>query len=151
MSRSKALCYVSALLLITLLVTQFVPFWHFGEGEAAQAVSIGGYIWFPTEHTDLTSHLASLVDADFKVNDVILFPILTLVLCAAGAVLNLIRPDSLLSGSLTALAGGSGVLAYLTAPALRLGTGWVWHLILALLALIAGVSAIIALRQSEHS
>lgn len=139
-SRTKIVHYVCAALLLVLLVMQFTPFWHIPE--SGEAVSIGGYIWFPTEHTDLTSYLQETISEDFLVNNVLIPCILMLVLSAFGIVLCVIKAGDLLPSLFPAACGLSGIIGFLAKPALRLGSGWVWMLLISIVLLAGGVYAI---------
>ena len=137
-TRTKVVHYVCAALLLILLFFQFTPFWHYGEsGEAA--ASISSYIWFPTNHADLTAHLQSTVDADFVINDILITNILVLVLGAIGAVLCVVKAGEFIVSLLPAACGLSGIVGFLAHPAMRLGSSWVPQLLLcmAVLALSA--------------
>lgn len=119
--------YVSAALMLVLLFLQFVPFWTYGEtGETA---SISQYIWFPTDFGEVEKYIAASLGKDFSINQILGSAILILVLSAAGFVLCLAKADRPLAGLMPAACGLTGVIGYLTSPAMRLGTGWVLHLL----------------------
>ena len=134
--RTKLVHYVCAALLLVLLVMQFTPFWHYGE--AGETVSISGYIWFPSDHNDLTSYLQQMVGSDFTIDTILVPCILMLLLSAAGAVLCVIKPGEWLASLLAVACGLSGVIGFLTCPALRLGSAWAMQLLLCILLLCGG-------------
>ena len=136
---TKVMNIACAVLALVLLVMQFTPFWHMGEGT--EPVSIGGYVWFPSDHGEVTSYLQEQVSSDFKINDVIAMPILVLLLSAASIVLCIWKMNSPLVGLLPIACGLSGVWGFLAKPAFRLGATWGFQfaLCIALLALGAVV------------
>ena len=54
---------VCAVLMLAVLVLQFTPYWHIGEGEEQQNVSIGAYVWFPTDHKEVDTYMKEPVQA----------------------------------------------------------------------------------------
>lgn len=143
MTKSKVLHYVSALILVVLLVLQFVPFWQVGEAEDQTTVSISSYIWMPSDNKALDKQMESTFGKDYSLNDVILCPVLVLVLCAVGAVLCVMKPGKLGVSVLPTLAGLIGVFGYATTPALQLGMNWTLHLAVAALALVVGAASLV--------
>lgn len=136
-----AMCnWICALLMIVLLVMQFTPFWHYGE--AGESCSISGYVWFPSDQKDLESWLGTQADGH-DLNSFVGMPILVLVLSAVGAVLCLIKPDKGMTTLLPTLCGAVGGIAYLTTPALKLGSGWAWHLLICIALLALGVCSLV--------
>ena len=125
-----------ALLMVILLVTQFTPFWHYGE--AGESCSISSYVWFPTDNKALETWLTEQ-DGRHDLNSFVGMPILVLALSAVGAVVCLIKPDSGMVSLLPAACGAAGVIGYLAVPALKLGTGWMWHLLICAVLLVLGI------------
>ena len=119
-NRYNAFC---ALLLAILVVLQFVPFWEL-NGEQ---VSISGYVWLPTEHTELTSYFADKISPEFKVDSLVLSSLLQLVVPVAGIVLFLYDRESIFVPCCTAAAGAGGVWSFLCKPAFRFGMNWPMH------------------------
>ena len=148
-SRTKVVHYACAALMLVLLVLQFTPYWHYGEAGKA-ASSISSYIWFPTNHTDLTAHLQQLTgNPSFLVNNVLIPCLLMLLLSIAGTVLCILKPGSVWTSVVTAACGLSGVLGMMFKPALRLGSTWVLMLVLCLVLVTASVYVLLA-GQSEN-
>lgn len=148
LSRTKTVHYVCAALLLILLVMQFTPFWSIDSGS----VSIGGYIWFPSDHTDLTSHLQDTLGADFTINNILAPCLLMLVLSAVGAVMSVIKAATVIPSLLSAACGVSGFIGFLTTPALRLGTMWWFQLILCVAQIACGVYALyLATQRSQET
>ena len=114
-------------LMAMLLVLQFMPFWHYGE--AGESCSISSYVWFPTDHKALETWRGEQAQAH-DLNSFVGMPILILVLSAVGAALCLAAPGKGAAPLLSAACGIAGMIGYLTTPALKLGTGWAWHLLI---------------------
>lgn len=119
---TKVMNIACAVLALVLLVMQFMPFWYMGE--ETEPVSIGGYVWLPSDHGEVTSYLQEQVSSDFKINDVIAMPILVLLLGAASMVLCIWQMNNPLAGLLPIACGLSGVWGFLTKAAFRLGSTW---------------------------
>ena len=62
----KGLNLLCAVLCAVLLALQFVPFWAEEDGQ----VSIGGYIWFPSDHKTLDSQLSAEIEG-YAIGDVV--------------------------------------------------------------------------------
>lgn len=118
--RYNAFC---VLLLAILVVLQFVPFWEL-NGEQ---VSIGGYVWLPTEHTELTAYFADKITPKFKVDSLVFSSLLQLVVPVVGIILFLYNRESIFVPCCTAAAGAGGVWSYLCKPAFRFGMNWQMH------------------------
>lgn len=147
LSRTKTVHYVCAALLIILLVMQFTPFWHV-DGTS---VSISGYIWFPSDHADLTSYFQQTISEDFVINNILVPCLLMLVLGALGAVFAVIKVDTIVPSLLSIACGVSGFIGFLVKPALRLGSTW-WCQMLLCAALIAcGVYALVMTAQRSRA
>lgn len=144
---TSVLSILCAALMLILLVLQFMPFWQYGD--PATTVSIQGYIWFPGDHTGLDKALQESVSADYSINDVLLMPILTLVLGAAGIVMCLIKSSNPFMSLLPVACGLVGVWGYLSSPAFHLGANWVLHLIICILILCVGLVSFFTGRKSK--
>lgn len=131
---------ICAVLMILLLIMQFTPFWQYGE--AGESCSISAYVWFPSDHKDLETWLGTQAE-DHDLNSFVGMPILTLVLSAAGAALCLIKPEKGAMALLPTVCGAAGMIGYLTTPALKLGAGWAWHLLICIALLVLGVYGVV--------
>ena len=89
MEKSRMFTYVSVALMGLLLLLHFMPFWSY-EGIST---SIQTYIWFPSDHAQLETYLASQVGGEFSINSILLMPILVLVMTIAGIILCLWKWD----------------------------------------------------------
>ena len=134
---------VSALLMVALLVCQFLPYWHYGEGNAT-ASSIYGYVWFPHQQEGLSDYLLSQ-DAGHYINDVAWPVVGMLVICVAGVLLCLWKRRSALSGIWPMAGGIVGLWFYLSVPVMRIGSGWWMHLALLVAMLVVGVVGLVGL------
>ncbi len=135
-NKAAACMVVSAILMVILLVLQFTPFWHYGE--AGESCSISGYVWFPSDQKALESWLGTQAE-NHDLNSFVGMPILILLLSAVGAVICMIKPDAGAAPLLPAACGLAGIIGYLTTPALKLGAGWAWHLLICIALLALGV------------
>lgn len=93
MDRDTMPNYLSALVMAVIVVMLFTPFWHFGEGEAAQAVSINSYVWFPSDNTQVESYFQEALGEKPDINSVIVAPILLLVFGVLGALVCIMKAD----------------------------------------------------------
>jgi len=142
-NRTSVCNVICAVLLLILLVFQFTPFWHYGE-DASIATSINGYIWFPTENTQLENYLKEQLNSDFSVESILAMPIIVLLAGAIGFVLCLIKADNPIVSLLPAAAGAVGVWGYLTKGAFKLGANWQIHLILCFAILVIALVSLIS-------
>lgn len=147
--RVSTLNLLCAALMIALLVLQFTPF--FTCAESGETVSLQSYVWFPYDHTDLEKEIKVSLP-DHEVSELVPMALLVLLCGAAGAVVSLIKPDRIYGPLLAVICGLSGVIGYLSVPALQLGGSWHWHLILSALIAVLGVWALIcAVKELQQS
>lgn len=136
---AKYISFAVAVLMLALLVMQFLPFWSVEE----DTVSIGGYIWMPNEHKNLTkSFRAELDDKKFDPVRIALWPVLTLVLGAIGIVMCLLKRGSTPSFLLSIGCGLASTLGFLN-PLFQLGANWQIHLVVSILVLAAGIAGLV--------
>lgn len=136
--RTRLGAIVCAVLMLAVLVLQFTPYWHIGEGEEQQDVSIGAYVWFPTDHKEVDTYMKEQVSSDFNISGVVGVHTLVLVLSAAGLVLCLIKPTMPVSPVLVMGSSVSGLVGCLGMKAFQLGSTWAVLLILFIAALVMG-------------
>ena len=139
-NKGMAINVLCAVLMAILLFLQFTPFWHYGE--AGETCSISSYIWFPSEHKEVDSWLTSQAEGH-DLNSFVAMPILTLVLSAVGMIFCLMKAKNGWTALFSAACGTVGILTYLISPALRLGNGWAWHLLLCIVLTALGVVGLI--------
>lgn len=137
---------VAALLMVLALICQFVPYWHYGEGNSD---SINGYIWFPTDKPELTAYLVEN-DEEHNVNEIAWPGIGVLLLCTAGVILCLRKSSSVGTCIMSILGGAWGIWFYMATPAMRLGTGWWLHALIFLLMMITGAYGLLGSRKTEQ-
>lgn len=139
---SRIFNYVCAVLMLLLLITQFLPFWHCSCSKACKGdnmLSVSDYVWFPSDHKNgLTKDIQNVIE-DFVVADVVLTPVLILVASVLGIVFCALKADKPLTGIFPFIAGLSGTIGYLTNPVLQMGQNWVIHLIASILVLLASL------------
>lgn len=136
--RTRLGAIVCAVLMLAVLVLQFTPYWHIGEGEEQQDVSIGAYVWFPTDHKEVDAYMKEQVSSDFNISGVVGVHSLVLVLSAAGLVLCLVKPAMPVSPVLVMGSSVSGLVGCLGMKAFQLGSTWAVLLILFIAALVMG-------------
>lgn len=139
---------ISAVLLVLLLVTQFLPFYTCENCKNSEdgTESISSYVWFPDKHRPITNELNKVykeVYGDdyvrengkkfkFNANDMALTPVVLFVAAVVGIVMCLIKSHKFWVTLLPLVSGGVGAWGYLTSPALQVGRNWVLHLVAAL-------------------
>ena len=145
---SVALCNaVCAILMVVLLIIQFTPFWELD----GQQISIGGYIWFPTDHEDLTAHFREVVAPDFKVDSLVFSSLIQLLLPAAGIGLLIYNRESLYIPVCAAVCGAGTLCSFLFKTAFQQGVQWYLYPVLAVILLIAAiVSVYVRYKKPEH-
>lgn len=136
--RTRLGAIVCAVLMLAVLVLQFTPYWHIGEGEEQQNVSIGAYVWFPTDHKEVDTYMKEQVSSDFNISGVVGVHSLVLVLSVAGLVLCLVKPAMPVSPVLVMGSSVSGLVGCLGMKAFQLGSTWAVLLILFIAALVMG-------------
>ena len=148
--KTKTTCWICAVLLLVLIVLQFIPFWHYGEPE--KATSINGYVWMPTDHTDLEKWLASEAEgANVTAGHLVLMPLLVLVLGVAAIILCFVQSDNVYSLLAPGVAGCIGAIGYLKEAALHLGSNWGIHLTLCIvIVLLAAGGFICGIRERKQ-
>lgn len=136
---------ICALLMAALLVCQFLPFWTVEE----ETVSISAYVWFPSNHNNVTKMLEAEFEG-YSINNLIAGPVLVLVLGAAGLVLCVLKREYALTALMPAACGAAGLWGYLSKPYFRLGEHWMLHVALcAAMLIVAVVSLATNLRKSK--
>jgi len=138
---------VSAAVSAILLVLHFVPFWKYGDGMSA---SIGGLVWLPYNHTGLTAELAASIEG-FTVDSLAGRSALLCILCLAALFFCLLNSEKYMFSLLPISAGIAGVWAFLSSPALRLGSGWIIQLVLSVLLLLVGILTFLMGLKSEKA
>lgn len=149
----KVVCsFVCAALMLAILVMMFVPYWSYtGTNEDTfepedRTVSINGYLWFPSDHSELEDvfnegNTGDEIDANtiaLPIGMQILFGAFALVVC-------LWKPKVTAVGALPVVCGLFGIYGYLAVSALRMTSPalWIINLVLSVLAVVAGVLMIV--------
>lgn len=147
-SPTKTINIVCAVLMLALLVCQFIPFWSVGE----QYVSIGGYVWFPEDHGDLTVHLQeSLNNSDFTAGSIVWIHLIMLLVSAAGFAFCLKNSDAVWPAVFPAVCGVVGICGYITQPVLQMGAAWPLHLVLSIVTLVLAVVSLVCKYKENHA
>lgn len=130
---------ISAVLLLSLLVCQMMPFWQVDD----HGVSIQGYVWFPEDHTEILDYFKAEANPMTTVNDIVLMPIIVIISGILGIFLCISKSDNVWCACLPGICAIAGIVGYLCVPAFRLGSFWVFHLILCFAVLAIAVATVI--------
>ena len=132
---------VCAILMLALLICQFVPFWSLDGRE----VSIGGYIWFPSDNDDFTAYFQEwLNDGDFYSGSIVGINVLIMLACAAGFVFCIKNSEELWPIVFPAACGILGLYQYLAIPVFQLGSNCGIHVAICIATLVMAIIALIA-------
>lgn len=133
---------------------ELVPVAPIPENREPVKVSIQQYAWLPTFDScvGVTEYFETQYE-DYKINDIILMPALTLILAVACAVFGLFKSGKPW-GYLLALVGGLlATVTYLTKPIFQAGANWQLHLgisiAITVIALIPTVAGLIGLLRKK--
>ena len=146
-NKVRVLNYICAALALTLIATQFLPFWGCyqcstcGEGKI---ISIFQYVWFANNHkSGLTTVLQDYYIPDFKAMDVVGTSVLILLTGAFSLFLCVSKPHKTSSTLAPLAAGLCCVIGYLTQPAYQMGQFWVLHLAVGIALIVVSVTIFI--------
>lgn len=131
-------------------ILQFLPFWsHNGETS-----SINGYIWLPftDEHKDLGNWINSQTATPFKIDDILLFPSISMVASAASVILLIVNAKSKRAFALPLICALAGICAYNKPASLFLSNLWPVHMAISVLLLVASIGlAVFCFKKSENA
>lgn len=131
---------VCAVLMLGLLACQFIPFWSMD----GQQISIGGYVWFPTDHEDLTAYFRqSLGNSNFSAGNVALINAIVLLAGTVGLIMCLKNSGEVWPSVFPAVCGITVIIGYAARPVLRMGKMGQLHLVLAIIMLVMAVFGIV--------
>ena len=136
---------ICTVLMMALLVCYFLPFWNV-DGQTA---SIGGYIWMPENHQNITEYfrLNSEEFLSSGMNSIVGMPILLLVTCGIGIFCGIVKPSSLLTPVMGMVCCISGLVGFLGEPIFRMGGSWILMLILCVAIGVAAAASVPAMLQ----
>lgn len=131
---TRVISFVCALLMLGILVTQFLPFWTYGD--PAETVSINGYVWFPGKHAKLSAQLSGVLRSTYNVmvknnlvpNNLVSTSIILLVGAALSALILVIKSDKKWTALLPFATGIIGIVQYLGNVLFQTGMNWQIHL-----------------------
>ena len=136
---SLTLCNaICVILLAAVLILQFAPFSELN----GQQTSIGAYIWLPSDHEDLTSHFQEVINADFKVDSLVLSSLIQLLLPAVGIGLLIYNRESLCIPICAAVCGVGTAWSFLSKAAFRLGNNWYLYLALGIILIVVAIASV---------
>ena len=140
----NVICVIS---LAILLILQFTPFWELnGSGT-----SIGGYVWLPLDHPELTAYLQSATHPDFKVDTLVMTTVCQTILSIIGVIVWLRNRESIIVSAFAAVCGIGTMWSFLSKPALQLGVNWYIYLILGIVLLVFGIIGILTYKKQRKS
>lgn len=131
---------ICAVLMLTLIVCQFIPFWTTTTGDS---ISIQEYTWLPHHNKDLDTDFKANFGKEYGINDVVLMPIVVLVVGALGVIFTVMFMKKCGIVICPLLVGGLTTFEYLTNPAFQMGAGWVLHLVLGIAILLGAIIPLI--------
>lgn len=135
-SSTRGINIVCAVLMFALLICQFVPFWNL-DGETS---SIGGYVWFPDDHSTFTSHFQeTLNDGDFYSGSIAGINVLIMLACVAGVVFCIKNLEDFWPVVFPVACGILGLYQYLAISVFRLGNNWGIHLVICIAMLVMAI------------
>lgn len=135
---------VCAVLMLALLICQLVPFWSL-EGRE---VSIGGYVWFVSDHGDLTAYFQEwLGNGDFDAGSIAGIDTIIIVACVIGLIFCLKNNEDIWPVIFPAVCGILGLYQYITFPVFQLGNNWGFHLAICIAMLVMAIVTFIAWMQ----
>ena len=148
----KVICsVVCAVIMLAILVMMFVPYWNYtGTNEETFApeertVSINGYLWFPSDHSELEDVFNADSDNDIDANTLALPIGMQILFAGFGIALCLWKPKVTAVGALPIACGIFGIYGYAFVSALRMTSPalWIINLALAVASLVAGIIFIV--------
>lgn len=139
---ARIFMYISVVLMLVMLATQFLPFWECSGCEDGTA-SISDYVWFPEHHKDITNHIMKdIYGKKFAVADVVLTPVIIIACTILSLFFCLKNADKYIYAIIPAIGGGAGVFGYLTCPGLQAGSNWVIHMAVGAVLLVCSLVAL---------
>ena len=148
-SKTKIGSFICIALTLILMTCQLLPFWT--VPETGESHSIGAYVAHPLDLGTLESYLKAETGEGYNINSVVVGPVMLFLLGAVGIVLCIMKSDLGVCALLPAAAGGFSAWGYLTQTALQIGSGWILHLILAILLIVVGLfTFIISLKEAQN-
>ncbi len=145
----KIFYYINCVLMLALFVLQCRPLWE----VAGKEVSIQGYVWFPVDNPELTECLSMMLGREFKVDEIILMPILTAVLAFVGVGLSFKLAKYKALSLIPIACGLIGIWGYMSQEAFRMGSVWGRDIQLVLCVVIAtlGVMPFVMPRKKKKN
>lgn len=128
-------------LIALTLILQFLPYWSTPEGS----VSIGSYLWFPSQNPVLTEQFQAQIRNDFALRDVdVVMPLLQFVFGLISIIC--CKKRGIATAICMMIAGLAGIFLPFISPIYMLGSTWVIFLLVGIaltaLSVILLVSAI---------
>lgn len=113
---SRICCFICVAFMLALIIFQFVPHWT--EKEEGD-ITMAEMIWMPKHHKDLTSSFKK-IDKNYKINDLVDMPILSMGAAAVGIFFCLLMNKRWWVALFPVISGGAMLIA-LTEPVQAVG------------------------------
>lgn len=147
MSTTRKLSLTAAILMLLMVALTGLSYFSYDGGR----VSISGYVWFPTEHAEFETYLASQIEG-YNVNDAVGIPIFIQIFGVVCAALLIWKGDKPWTAWTSVGYGLIGGIGYLSSSFLKLGGAWGLHLALLVIILaLGGVALYMAYRERGES
>ena len=146
---AKFCCVLCAILMLTVLILQYIPYWTYSDGSA----SIADYVWWPEHHKALTKEFRNDFGRDYAVQQIVLMPVTILVTTILGVVVCVLKPGKIGAFILPLITGAMGLYGFLTVPVFSLGSTYIVQIVasavLLVVAIIGGVFSILNKRSER--
>lgn len=119
--------YVCVILLLALVCVQlFFPFFTYFAKDETTEVSLGGYIWFPNDHRNLTSNFQNkaMFGSDFKIDEIAYPHLYMLILAGFGIVFCLLKNHSFVPNLFGLAAGIMAIQNFTTNRGLNISAAY---------------------------
>lgn len=149
---SKIVNWASALLMLVMLVTLFLPNWTYqADGEACEA-SIAKYVFLPTYNPEIQKSFESQLNTDIEINSEVGYPVLVFVAAAFAVILQVLtlksKKVSFAPSLLAVLGGVGGLYGWLTSDVMKLGALYIPQVAISAVALVVGLVGVFYLVQT---
>ena len=131
--------YISVVLMLVMMATQFLPFWECSHCEDGIA-SISDYVWWPEHHKEITNDIMKgLYGKEYGLNDIVLTPVLIVACTILSLFFCIKNAKKPLYAIIPAIGGGAGVFGYLASPGLLVGSNWEIHVVVGAVLLVCSL------------
>ena len=144
--KSKIVSYVCVVVLLVAVVMLFTPYWNYSltakDGTVTEvSTSVNAYVWRPDECKDFEKWVKAESGEKPDINAEFGMPVLMLAAAVIGIVLCIIKPGMALGGLLPIIYGIAAIAGFTGSALLQMGP-WVIHVVLGVVAIVAGLAKI---------